>query len=155
MDEYWKKIGEEIKERKLQRIIRRETKRINKTQAKLNSKMELYENAKKNKKRWPKGVSNVFNLLLEFRIRFEREKVIGFPNNTFRQPDFAIPKLKLFIEIDGPEHQKWKDDFREKQILALPFYKDWRFWRMKSDVATDINQCYVALKPIIGEWLRS
>lgn len=152
MDDYWKKVGEDLRIAKNQRVAVEVHKRQIKSQHILDSKRGEWANAKRNKRRWPIGTSNVFNILIENKVRFIREKVIGIPYKSFRQPDFTIHKLKLFIEIGGPEHVKFNDDFREKQILSRPVFKDYKFFRIKSEIAADLNQARQALQPIILEY---
>lgn len=162
MDGYWKKIGEELaikkkwqiikfKKQQEAKIILEQKGRVRRRQERMDSKFENHEYAIKNKTRWPKGVSNVFNLLIQYKIRFEREKVVGV-EKTFRQPDFAITKLKIFIEIDGPEHIIEDDKQREELILSREFYKNWKFFHIKPFIAADLTQCRIALKPIVDAW---
>lgn len=162
MDEYWQKFGEELAKKKQNNIaiqrrqfIQKPQRQnlINERQNKSNNKFENHIYAVNNKTRWPKGTDNVFKILTESKIKFKREKVIGL-GTTFRQVDFAIQKLKIFLEIDGPEHVEEADKQREQQILGRIYYKDWTFIRIKSDIAANEKQCRTALKPIIEEWSK-
>lgn len=150
MDEYWKKVGEEIIKRKQESKFAIDTQK--KCQYKLNIKCGKHKYAHQNRNKWPKGSRIIFRILMENHIYFKREQIIGFSGGKFRQSDFSISKLKLFIEIDGPEHTKWKDEQRENQILARPLYKNWQFYRIKSHVAADYEKAIVALKPIVEMW---
>lgn len=146
MEDYWKKVGEEIKERKRFNAYERATRLNNKASSVRNEDLKT-----KPKQKWPKGLSNIFNILIKNHVRFVKERIIGF-DKAFKQIDFSIPKLKIFIEIAGPEHIEWKDAFRERQIKLKDPHKQYSFFRIKSDVASDYDLVSAALKPIINEW---
>jgi very-short-patch-repair endonuclease len=138
--EYWSQIGEQAKQA---RVVR-EAGQLSRRNVKLLRSNKIVQ---KNKRRWPKGSWEVAQFLRLNKIRFVREHVIDLPGGTFYMVDFMIPQFKVFLELDGPEHDAARDRVRELRILEKPQFKGWQFVRYSSDEARSyIRACLEAIR---------
>ena len=62
---------------------------------------------------------------------FQQNLPVNVKGGNVKFVDFMCRKLNLIIEIDGPEHDKVKDDIRERQILLA--YPKFSFMRFKNE----------------------
>lgn len=137
--EYWAKIGEQAKQAR----VLREADQFSRSNAKLLRQNKI---VKKNKARWPRGAWEVAQFLRLNKVRFLREHVIDIPGGTFYMVDFMIPRFRVFLELDGPEHDAARDKVRELRILQKPQYAGWQFVRFSSaDAQGYIKACLRAM----------
>jgi len=70
-------------------------------------------------------------MLTELGVRFERNVPVRIGRFRHKFVDFAIAECRLFIEIDGPEHEESSDLLREWEILNRR--RKWQFLRFTND----------------------
>lgn len=139
-DAYWTNIGKDVEQRR----------RCNQYRAMLNQRRKD-PRARVNRKRWPKGTYEVMCALKYLEIPHYREHVIPLPFSTFFQADFSLYEDKVFVEIDGPEHDQRRDERRMERINAIPQYADWAWLRLKE------SDCFdrAGLLCTFGKWARN
>ena len=52
--------------------------------------------------------------------KYKSQQIIRLgPNGKYIMPDFMLANPDVIIEVDGPEHWKEKDEYRDKEVYGL------------------------------------
>ena len=138
-DAYWSEVAKAAEEARAASVYRLVVNRAKK-----------HPYARQNKKRWPKGHREVKKALRYLGIPHIREYVIPLAGSSLFIVDFAMHEDKIFIEVDGPEHDLEKDLSRAERIHKIPKYADWTWIRL------DHGSCYdrLYLQCKLGKYAR-